>query len=245
MNPVIEQLCAHRSIRRYTDRPVDDPLLQTLIKCGQGAATSSFIQAYSVIRVKSPETREKIAEAAGGQTWVKRAPVFLVMCADMKRIEYACSKSNQGGIEGYTEHFLSATIDVALMAQNMMVAAESLGLGAVFIGGIRNNPALVSEILELPRLVYPVFGMCLGWPDQDPDVKPRMPVNMVLHEEHYDHANLTESVDAYDENMRAYYDSRSDNQRSSDWSEQTAKAIQGKKREHMHDFLRQRGFLLR
>jgi nitroreductase len=228
VNQVIEQLTSHRSIRRYSERVVDDDMLHSLIRAGQGAPSSSFIQAYSIIRVRETLVRDAISTAAGDQRWIRAAPVFLVMCADLRRIARAVEKTGGKPLAGHTEHFLAASVD-----------------GAVFIGGIRNDPMTVSELLELPGLVYPVFGMCLGWPDQDPEVKPRLPVEMILHEDRYHDERIADDVDRYDEMMRAYYATRSENQRGSDWSTPTAAAIQGKTRPHMLDFLRGRGFLKR
>jgi nitroreductase len=163
----------------------------------------------------------------------------------MQRIRYCAEKSGQGELGGYTEHFISTTVDAALMAQNVLLAAESAGLGGVFIGGIRNDPQGVCGCLQLPDLVYPVFGMCLGWPAQKNAVKPRMPLSMIVHKDSYDVDAIPAQVDAYDETMQDYYASRGANLRASNWSTQTAGAIQGKTREHMLKFLQQRGFLQR
>ncbi|GAA0396432.1 oxygen-insensitive NADPH nitroreductase [Cocleimonas flava] len=244
-NKVIETMLSHRSIRKFQDKSIDTETLETIIECGQAAASSSFIQAYSVIRVTNSDTRRQIAEAAGGQTWVEDAPEFLVFCADLKRIEVACIEQGAGKLEGNTEHFLAASVDVALMAQNVLLAAESMGMGGVFIGGIRNNPQLVSDLLGLPDEVYPVFGMCLGWPSIDPDVKPRFPVTTILHHDHYAAEKVESQIESYDAQMEAYYQSRSGKTRVSNWSEQTAKAVQDKKREHMRSFLNNRGLLIK
>ncbi len=244
LTPTQQLQLRHRSVRRFQARPLDPGLLETLIRCGQAAATSSFIQAYSVVRVTRPEARAAIAAAAGGQVWIEQAPEFLVYCADLRRIDAACERSGREGLEGYSEHALAAVIDTALMAQNVLLAAESQGLGGVFIGGIRNAPEVIVEQLQLPRWVTPVFGMCLGWPDQDNEVKPRLPVDCVLHQDRYrDPTN--ESMAGYDDRMAAYYASRGANVKLSDWSRATANAVQGKKREHMLGFLRSRGFFLR
>jgi len=234
----------HRSVRRFLNRPVEQGLLESLIHCGQAAATSSFIQAYSVVRVTRVEARAAIAAAAGGQVWIERAPEFLVFCADLRRIDSACQRAGKGPVEGFTEHGLAAVVDVALMAQNVLLAAESQGLGGVFIGGIRNAPQVVVEQLELPDLVVPVFGMCLGWPDEDNPVKPRMPVDFVLHQDSYRDLPA-ESIAEYDAAMAAYYATRGANIKLSDWTHAVATAIQGKKREHMRDFLQARRFFLR
>lgn len=235
----------HRSVRRFLDRPLAPGQLEDLIRCGQAAATSSFIQAYSVIRVTRPAARAAIAAAAGGQRWIEQAAEFLVYCADLRRINAACERVGRESLAGYSEHALAAVVvDVALMAQNVLLAAESQGLGGVYIGGIRNDPQVVVDRLALPYRVTPLFGMCLGWPDETNAIKPRMPVDFVLHQDVYE--DLSESrVAAYDRAMAAYYASRGANVRLDDWSNAVAAAMQNKKRAHMLDFLRGRGFCLR
>jgi len=243
MNEVMKLMQAHSSVRSYTDEAIDEHLLQEIIACGQAAASSSFIQAYSLLRVKDLDKRRHIAEVAGGQSWVVEAAEFLVLCADMQRINYASHRSGQGELQGYAEHFLAASVDTALMAQNMMLAAESCGLGCVFIGGIRNDPQVLVDILEIPKHVYPAFGFCLGWPAHKNAVKPRLPVSSILHEDRYELSKVAASVDDYDEIIAAYYGTRKTNAKSSDWSAPTTRAIQGKRREHMLAFLQAQGFL--
>jgi len=243
-SPVIAQQLAHRSVRSFTDEPIEPDLLETLVRCGQAAASSSFIQAYSVVRVSRPAVRRAIAQAAGGQPWIARAAEFLVFCADLRRVDAACRRADRGPIEGYAEHGLAAIVDVGLMAQNVLLAAESVGLGGVFIGGIRNQIQTVADLLQLPRLVVPVFGMCLGWPADAPEVKPRMPLQIVLHQDKYQ--DPPESALAnYDSVMAAYYRARSGSQKLSDWTCATAAAIQDKKRTHILAFLQRQGFFKR
>ncbi|MEJ2575463.1 MAG: oxygen-insensitive NADPH nitroreductase [Gammaproteobacteria bacterium] len=232
----------HASVRHYTDEPIPDSLLHNLVRCGQAAASSSFVQAYSIVRVREAAARQRIAAAAGGQTWIERAAVFLVFCADLLRIDRACETAGAGRLEGWTEHGIVGIVDTALVAQNLLLAAESRGLGGVFIGGIRNNPQTVAEVLELPHNVMPVFGMCLGWPAQRNPVKPRLPVEAVLHEDRYRTAGLDDLLERYDAHMNAYYVARDSNARSTCWSTETARAVQGKKREHMLAFARACGF---
>lgn len=245
MNPIIEAQLNHRSIRKFKNESIASDLLVSLIQAAQGAASSSFIQAYSLVQVTDVENRRIIAALAGGQSWVENAPEFLVICADMSRIEHCCVQEGMGPLEGYAEHFLAASVDAALMAQNLMLGAESVGLGAVFIGGIRNDPQQVTELLHLPDQVYPVFGLCLGYPDAEPDLKPRLPVDVILHKDIYDATRCASDVANYDEQMQAYYASRGSNQRASNWSAQTAVAVQKKKREHLMAFLQSKGFLKR
>jgi len=179
-SPVIELQISHRSIRRYTGEPIPDELLAALIRAGQGAASSSFIQAYSIIRVTRPAARAAIARAAGNQPWIEQAAEFLIFCADLRRVDAACRHAGAGPLEGRTEYGLAAVVDVALMAQNVLLAAESVGLGGVYIGGIRNDPETVVDQLQIPELVVPVFGLCLGWPAESPEGKPRQPLELIL-----------------------------------------------------------------
>ncbi|MDN0084178.1 oxygen-insensitive NADPH nitroreductase [Crenobacter sp. SG2305] len=245
MNPVIQLLKSHRSIRKFTDQPVSDELINEIVACGQAAATSSNIQATTVIRVRDPEQREKIATLAGGQAYVASAGAFLVYCADLHRPQLACEMQGGQFSEGMTEHFIIATVDAALAAQNSVIAAESLGLGICYIGGIRNHPQEISELLGLPDHVYPIFGLCLGYPAQDPEIKPRLPLSVVLKEERYQNQDDLEGITAYDEQMRAYYRSRTGGTKDSCWSVEM-KALVGKEsRPHMRDFLAQRGFSMK
>ena len=245
MNPTIERLLAHRSIRKFTDEPVPDEVLRTLVACGQAAATSSNVQAISVIEVRDRAARERLAELAGGQDYVASAGAFTVWCADLRRAAEACRRAGGDFEPGMTEHFLIATVDVALAAQNAVVAAESLGLGICYIGGLRNEPAAVSALLGLPDQVYPAFGLCLGTPDQDPAVKPRLPVEAVLMRERYDADAQDALVAGYDERLADYYASRATNAKRSTWSEAMRALVGKESRPHMRGFLADRGFTMR
>lgn len=245
--PVLDCQHAHRSIRDYTDEPIDDRLLASLIESAQGAPSSGFIQAYSIVRVNRSEPRARIAKAAGGQRWIEQAPVFLICCADLRRIDHASRQQGRGELEGWSEHSLAAVIDCTLFAQNLLLAAESVGLGGVLIGGIRNDPQVIVDELVLPELVLPVFGLCLGWPSADArqqTVKPRMPIDLILHQDRYRDPDPS-AIGAYDATMANYYRERGTNARVDDWSAATANAVQGKKRKHMLGFMRERGFFRR
>lgn len=240
MNPTIELLKSHRSIRKFTDKKISQALLRELIRAGQAAATSSHIQAYTVIHVKHPANREKIAELAGGQAYIATASDFLVFCADMKRPTEASERTGANVVRGMTEQLLVASVDTALMAQNVAIAAESEGLGICYIGGIRNNPQAISDLLRLPEHVYPVFGMCLGYPAADPDIKPRLPVEAILKEDYY--ADDSEQVVVFDEAMQSYYSERKGGNKDSNWSKNLTPLFDSKLRSHMRDFLTKRGF---
>lgn len=245
MNPVMQLLRSHRSIRKFTDQPVADELINDIVRCGQAAATSSNLQATTVIRVRNPDTWCAIAQLAGDQEYVGTAGAFLVFCADLSRSRQACEMQGGDFVPGMTEHFIIATVDVALFAQNCAIAAESAGLGICYIGGIRNDPAGVTALLDLPDQVYPVFGFCLGYPAQDPEVKPRLPLSVVLKEEQYQAAADPDGIQRYDDQLRQYYRTRTGGTKDSNWTLEMRDLVGKESRPHMRGFLKTRGFTMR
>ncbi|AGT10964.1 NADPH-dependent oxidoreductase [Paracoccus aminophilus] len=187
-NDTLAVLLDHRSVRSYLADPLPEGFLETIISASSSAPSSSNVQAWSVVAVTDPEKRARLSEIAGGQAHIRQAPVILVWIADLSRAEAVAGREGVTleGL-GYTETFLLAAIDAALAAQNALVAAESLGLGAVYIGALRNDPAAVAALLDLPPRAVAVFGLLLGHPDPSVPsaVKPRLPQQAVLHRETY------------------------------------------------------------
>jgi len=245
MNEVIKLLQSHRSVRKFTSQPVSQEVLDELIKCGQAASTSSFIQACTVIQVEDKEKREQLVELAGNQPYIASAARFVVYCADMNRHKIACDMHDAGMLSGYTEQFITATVDCALFAQNVITAAHSLGIEGLYIGGIRNNIQAVTELLGLPHLVYPVFGMCLGYPAQNPEVKPRLPLSVVLKKDKYQDDTDAQTIEEYDILVREYYRTRTGGNKDTAWSEQISEMLVKEARPHMKAFLESRGFILK
>ena len=245
MNEIINLLKNHRSIRKFTNQKIDQELVESLIHAGQCAATSSFIQACTVIQVNDPGARETLCEYAAGQPYVLEAPVFLLFCADMQRHKLACDMHNSPMLSGFTEQFLTASLDCALFAQNVLIGAESVGLGGCYIGAIRNKIAEVDDLLGLPDLVYPVFGMCLGYPAQEPEIKPRLPLNVVLKQDRYDDTPDKTIIQEYDKRVSNYYKIRTAGARDNTWSEQISDMLIKEARPHLLNYLRAKGFLLK
>jgi len=248
MNEVIALLKNHRSIRKYSDRQVGREQVEEIVSAAQMASSSSNVQAYSVIAVTEQAGKDKLAELCGNQGYISECPVFLVWCADLSRLKAAAERHLPAGAETYessVENFIVATVDAALAAQNGAVAAESMGLGIVYIGGIRNRSQEVAELLGLPELVYPVFGMCVGYPDQEPGVRPRLPLEAVLHWEGYNAERSESGVRAYDETMVKYLRERTGGAKDTPWSVLMAEKLAQPARLHMREFLRRRGFGLK
>lgn len=240
MTPTIELLRSHRSIRAYSDQIITTEQRAAILDAAQSASTSSFLQCSSIIRITDTETRNALVALSGGQKYVAEAAEFWVFCADFNRNQQICPDAELG----LAEQLLLGCIDTALMAQNALVAAESLGFGGCFIGGIRNHIADVTELLGLPKFVLPLFGLCLGSPEQDPDHKPRMPAGLLMHENRYqpiDPALLAQ----YDRELVAYYQSRDSNRRSESWSEHIQKTLVKESRPFILDYLHQQGWATR
>ncbi len=244
MNSTIETMCAHRSIRKFKSGPVTSDVLETILSAAQCAATSNHVQAYTVIQVNNSDVRQTIADICGDQAWIVQAPVFLVFCADLNRLKKACLQHGKEMAQGYAEQFIVATVDTALIGQNTLLAAESLGLGGVFIGAVRNDPQRICDLLNIPKQAYPVFGMCLGYPDDDPPTKPRLPLRAILKQETYTSEGTGTILNTYDNTTRQYYRSRDSNLKDETWSNQMAEFMSKVIRPHMKAFLSRQGFFL-
>lgn len=226
-SPMIDQLLDHRSVRAFTDAPLPEGTLEAMIAAAQSAASSSNLQVWSVVAVQDPDRKARLAKLAGNQAHILQAPLFLVWLADLSRVSRIAERE---GVDlqavPYLESLLLGTIDAALAAQNAVVALESLGLGSVYIGAIRNDIDSVAKVLELPAQVYPVFGLCVGYPapDRPAKVKPRLPQAAVLHNETYSMEAEAVAIEQYDERLGAFY--RQEGMKASGWSEQVISRLQ-------------------
>lgn len=247
MNSVIQQLMSHRSIRKFKDDPIPEETLHTIIAAGQMASTSSNVQAYSVIAIDDLKQRELIMKLSGNQSFIMESPVFIIWCADLYRLNIAARQHGNRNVETLytdsTENMIVATVDTALAAQNAAIAAESLGLGIVYIGGVRNNIEQLATILKLPELVYPLFGMCIGVPDQSPMVRPRLQTDTVLHSNTYHEEQAKTGIAQYDETYTAYMLERSNGKSNTPWSAQMHKRLTEPIRLHIKRFLESKGFM--
>lgn len=207
LNPVLETLLSHRSVRAFEDRPLSEGTLEWLVAAAQSAPSSSNLQTWSVVAVQDPARKAHLAELAGHQEHIRRAPLLLVWLADLSRLQRLAEASGQPA-EGlhYLDTWLMGVIDASLAAQNAVSAAASLGLGTVYIGALRNRPEDVGAALGLPAGTSAVFGLCVGHPDpQRPaSVKPRLPVSAVLSRERFAPADLPGDVAGYDAQMQAF-----------------------------------------
>ncbi|UDJ80834.1 oxygen-insensitive NADPH nitroreductase [Kosakonia oryzae] len=240
MTPTIDLLCAHRSIRHFTDQPVTQEQREAIIASAQATSSSSFLQCSSIICITDRAMREQLVALTGGQQHVAQAAEFWVFCADFHR-NFEISPEAKPGL---AEQLLLGVVDTALMAQNAFTAAESLGLGGVYIGGIRNNIEAVGELLQVPKHVLPLFGLCLGWPADDPGLKPRMPASLLVHENHYQPLDR-DALAQYDEEIANYYLTRGSNTRRDTWSDHIRRTLIKENRPFILDYLHKQGWATR
>lgn len=247
MNDVIDTLLRHRSVRSFKDEPLTEEQIRLIVESAQRASTSSFIQAYSIIGVTDLQKKQQLSEIAGNQAYVVENGHFFVFCADFHRHELIGElheEAVQKTLET-DEKLLVTVIDAALASQNAAVAAESMGLGICYIGGIRNNLFAVKELLELPERVIPLFGMAVGVPAHVEDQKPRLPFNHIYHENTYDSNpdRIKQSLTAYDDAIHEYYLVRGSNRRLDTWTGQMGRMLSKSIRLDVKDFLKAQGFL--
>ncbi len=238
----IEVLHNRVSVRKYSDKPVDDAMIDAVLEAAFRAPTSSNIQSYTVIVVRDEETKKQLSVTTGNQRHVAETPVFLAFCADITRIEDALKRNGHTIDDNNMEMGLVASIDASLAGMAAYLAADSLGLKGVMIGGVRNNPVEVARILDMPPRVYCVFGMCLGWPDQAPPQKPRMDFDSMVHRERYDRAAALGALDDYDAELSAHYTSKGVETTPDSWTHDMDKKFNPPLRDKLREHLKTLGF---
>lgn len=242
-NPTIELLRTHRSIRSFKTDPISDEMLDQIVEAAYRGPTSMNAQEVSLIVVRDPATKARLAELAGGQKWIATAPVFFVVVADFNKTAKGCEIAGkvQTAHED-PESFLSGTLDCGIAVGELMIAARALGLGTVAIGGIRRDPQAVIDLLKLPKLTFPVCGLCVGHIADDAPQKPRLPITSFRHDDGYDAASLEADIKAYDRTIMAYWQTlgRADGK---PWSANTAAKYQSHYYPAVKPAARKQGFL--
>jgi nitroreductase len=230
-HPWLHQVLLRRTQRRYADRPIPESLVRLLLATAFSASSKSDFQQASVIWLKDRGRRDRLAALFPDMPWIGAAPVFLVFLGDARRLEKIGELRGHPQPNGAIEGFFNATIDTALALQTCTLAAETLGLGCCPISVLRNHIAAVAEILELPDKVFPVAGLCLGYPAQAGFISMRLPLEATVHIDRYDESGLAAAVDGYDRRRDARH-SIGDRQRAPErfgtaefygWSEDKAR----------------------
>lgn len=205
MNKTIDIIKDHRSIRDYKSDKIDQSMINEIVLAAQSMPSSINGQQTSIIVIQDTSTKAKIAEYAGGQTWIDQAPVFLLFVTDFYKTNIAAIKNGETQkIQESIESTLVGAVDVGLGMGAAIIAAESLGLGIVPIGGIRREPQKMIDLLELPEFTFPVAGLAIGHPNSRSGKKPRLPLSTFSHNEKYHTEHLEEEIKTYDVLMETY-----------------------------------------
>ncbi len=182
---MLETIFNHRSIRKFSDKPIEEEMLGQILEAGTRASTTGNMQAYSIIVTRDKQLKEKLWEAHFRQNMVLEAPVHITFCADFNRFGKWCiQRDADPGFDNFLS-FFTAAIDALLVSQNVSLAAEVHGLGICYLGTVTYMADKIIDILDLPVSVVPVAAIVMGYPDEDPDLTDRLPVNGVVHNEKY------------------------------------------------------------
>jgi nitroreductase len=251
--PWLRQILVRRTHRRYAERPVPEPLLRLLLGTAFSASSKSDFQQATIIWVRDRQRRDRLAGLVPDMPWVGNAPEFLVFCGDAHRLYRIGELRSHSNENGKLEGFFNAAIDAALVLQTFILAAETAGLGCCPISVLRNHADAVAEILGLPDMVFPVAGLCVGYPAAAGHVSMRLPLEATMHIDHYDERRLVEAVDGYDRRRDARYSLPREQQRSPEvfgyasfygWSEDKARQAVQPEGQSFPAFLRRVGFSL-
>jgi len=238
---VINIMKSHASVRDYQEKQLSREEVSELIEAAQHAASSHFVQAYSIVWVTDPEKRKKLGELSKNPKQMEGAGAVFLMCADYNRLKHASEMHGEPIFFDHAENLIVAVTDVGLLAQNLALAAESKGYGICYIGGVRNNIEAISELVGWPEGVFPGYGLTVGVPNEANEIKPRLPVDAILHENQYNEAKYENLLPEYDKTIAAYYQNRSSNQKVSTWTQQMAHFLNKPRRIDIREFLAKKG----
>lgn len=249
MNPTIARQLDHRTIREFTDVPLTDEERRTLLDVANHTATSTGQQSYSILRITDGTLRQELAKVAG-QEYLQRVPELFIFIVDVYRNARIAKEKGQEDLVAARDmdRFFQGFTDGCLAAQNLTVAAESMGLGCVYFGSLLNDVTRVIELLELPELTFPIVGVGVGHPNQEPQLKPRMDLEYKVFENTYPKGptSYVEALKDYDETMSTYYDLRNANRRVDSFTDQVVNRLLARNvtRSRLVPVIVNQGFLL-
>jgi len=248
----LARMAEHRSHRKFASRSVDSGLLRLLFACAFSAPSKSDLQQADIVHVADRAKIKAIADGIPDMPWIADAPVFLVFLANNRRIRQIGDWRGKPFANDHLDHFLNAAVDAALAMMSFIRAAEAAGLGACPVSHVRNHPHELARLLALPEWVFPVAGLCVGYPAESGRISPRLPLEVTVHVDRYDETGIRERIDAYDRRRHALLPYRK--QRYADryanvdfygWSEDKARQYSVPERADFGAFIREKGFSLK
>ncbi len=196
----------HRSIRKYKNTEIAEELMQKLYTAAIRGSNTGNMQVYSIIETKDKELKKKLWENHFKQEMVLQAPVILTFVADINRFNAWCKINNANAGYDNLLWLYNATIDATIAAQNLSIAAEQNGLGICYLGTTTYMADNIIKLLELPKGVFPVTSIVLGYPDESPELTDRLPLEAIIHKEKYQDYSEQKIKDLYQEkeNLKIY-----------------------------------------
>ena len=196
--PFVQQAMVRKTVRAYSERMPAESLLEMVTAAALGASSKSDFQQASILRLRDPAVRASIGALFPAMPWIGLAPAFFVFLGDSRRLQRLGELRGKPVDNRTLEGFFNASVDAALAMQTFILAAESAGLGCCPISVIRNRIDQIAPWLGLPDLVFPVAGLCVGYPAGPGHVSLRLPRSLTVHTDRYDDAALADEIDAYD-----------------------------------------------
>lgn len=248
---VLADMANRRVVRRYSDKPLDPALLETLCAVALSAPSKSDLQQADIIIVTDKAQRAKLQALIPENPWAEAGPALLVFCGNNRRHRLLFEWRNRPFVNDYLDPFFNAAVDAGIVLATFIAAADRVGLGTCPISQIRNHARQVAEILGLPQHVFPVAGMGVGWPSFEGVMTPRLGLDISIHHDRYDETGLKEKIAAYDRRREAVQPYKS--QRFVDkfgksaeygWSEDKARQYSVPERADFGAFVRRKGFKL-
>lgn len=249
----VQALLNRRVIRKYKSNPINEQTMALLLSAAQSAPTKSNLQQYSIVIIRDPEVRNAVSELVPSMPWVRNAPVIAIFLGDVRRIRRLAEIRGHTYQNNNADTFMNATVDAALAMQCFITAADYLGLGTCPISYVRNRIDDLAEILDLPDGVFPISGLCVGYPDDAGYVSMRLPQKVVVHQDLYNDDDLETDVKDYDDRNHERFALTPTKQRHTDkygvlekctWSENVARQLSLPERAGFADYLKRKGINL-
>lgn len=237
-------IATHRTGRSYQARAVAPALLRLIAACALSAPSKSDLQQADIVEIDDPKLRGAIADLIPSMPWVREAPAFLVVCGNGRRLLAASNQAGETFANQHLDHFFNATVDATLVLQNLIVCAEAAGLATCPISVIRNHAAKISDLLALPDHVFPLAGLCLGWPQGERHISPRLPLSQTLHRNRHGEGDLATALPAYDRRRAQIEGQDPDAPGFVGWSRAKARMYAEPQRADFGTFIRSKGFKL-
>ena len=249
----VAQILSHRTHRRYKPDPVPDDVLEIVLAAALSAPSKSDLQQVAIVLVKDRAKQATIGGWIPDMPWIATAPLFMVFCGDNRRMRRVAELRGRPFPNDTLDMFMNAAVDAGLVLQGFITAAAALGLGCCPISVVRNHVEKLAELLALPAGVFPVAGLCVGYPSQTGWRSMRLPPAVTVHTDRYDDHDLPAQLEAYDRRREARHATPRENQRYVDrygytepygWSEDKARQYSVPERHNFGPFVRRQGFAL-